>query len=136
MKKLIIAGCSLVASTVIAASQSTVTLAFSWLPDNTQMAGLSTNDYCTNIFVVFYSTKNVNQPTNQWPVVSFTPMINLLSQGAPGTIWTNQLTMDGNSRFYSLTMTNGNGGASPFSNVAPGLISPLAGVLYNPKVGP
>ena len=113
-----------------------VTLCFTWLPDNTQMAGLSTNDYCTNITVVFYSTVNVNIPTNNWPIIGSVPVTNLLSQGPVGTVWTNQSVSDGNSRFYAFTLTNNNGGAAPFSNLAPGLVSPTSGALLMPKVGP
>jgi hypothetical protein len=111
---------------------NTVTVNFKWVPDNTQMAGLSTNDYCTNITALVLSTVNVNQPTNQWPVVAILSVASLLSQGPPGTIWTNQLQMDGNARFYAIVMTNGNGGSSPFSNLAPGLTAPTAGTIPLP----
>ncbi len=113
-----------------------VTLYFSWLPDNSQMAGLSTNDYCTNITVVFYSTVNVNIPTNNWPIIGSVPVTSLLAQGPVGTVWTNRSQSDGNSRFYGFVMTNNNGGCSPFSNLAPGLVSPTSGTLLLPRVGP
>lgn len=113
-----------------------VTLFFSWLPDNTQMAGLSTNDYATNITVVFYSTKNVNIPTNNWPIIGSVSVNSLLSQGPVGSTWMWQMVSDGNSRFYGIVMTNNNGGASPFSNLAPGLVAPTTGTLLTPKVGP
>lgn len=113
---------------------STVFFSFKWLPDQTQMAGLSTNEYSTNITVTIVSTVNVATPTNQWPVVAAFPMSVFMTQGPPGTIWTNQLAMDGLSRFYAIVMTNGNGGSSPFSNLAPGLTAPVAGVLLPLKV--
>lgn len=122
-----------VAALVFAAPPpNTVTASFKWLPDNSQMAGLSTNDYCTNIVVTFLSTVNVNIPTNNWPTVLFTPITAFLSQGPPGTTWTQQLSMDGNARFYAIVMTNNNGGSSPFSNLAPGLTAPLAGQIVQP----
>lgn len=108
---------------------TTVLLSFKWLPDNTQMAGLSTNDYCTNITATFRSTTDVSLPTNLWPVVSFVPLTNFFNQGPLGSTWTNQIVIDGASRFWGVVMTNGNGGASPFSNLAPGLSAPAAGVL-------
>jgi len=111
---------------------TTVTIPMKWMPDPANMAGLSTNDYCTNIVALILSTTNVNQPTNQWPVVASVPVPNLLLQGQPGTIWNYTLQMDGQSRFYAIVMTNGNGGSSPFSNLAPGLTAPTAGTIPLP----
>ncbi len=111
---------------------TTATVSFKWLPDTNDMAGLSTNDYCTNITVVFYQTKNINQPTNQWPVVDSVPVPILLSQGMPGAVWSHQFPVDGKAAFYAIVMTNGNGGSSPFSNLAPGLTGPNAGVIILP----
>ena len=133
MKKLITLASVAIALTILAVNPPTqVTLQWTWLPDNTQMAGLSTNDYCTNITVLVLSTPNVTTPTNQWPVVASIPVTNLLSQGAPGSLWTLQITMDGLSRFYAIVNTNGNGGASPFSNLAPGLTAPAPGKIQLP----
>jgi len=133
MKTLIALAFVAIAVTVAAVNPPTqVILKWTWLPDNTQMAGLSTNDYCTNITVLVLSTPNVATPTNQWPVVASIPVTSLLPQGPPGSLWSFQLTMDGLSRFYALVNTNGNGGASPFSNLAPGLTPPTAGVIQLP----
>ena len=130
MKKIIAA---IIAIAAIAASgPSNVTIYFKWLPDNTQMAGLSTNDYCTNISALVLSTPNVAVPTNLWPVVATLPVSPLLSQGPPGTTWSTVLQMDGQSRFYAVVMTNQNGGTSPFSNLAPGLTPPAAGTIPQP----
>ena len=107
---------------------------FSYLPDTNDMAGLSTNAYITNLAAVIYSTKNINQPTNQWPIVAWTPLTPLLLQGPVGTIWTYSFPMDGKAAFYALVLTNLNGGASPFSNLAPGLTGPNAGTLLPLKL--
>jgi hypothetical protein len=136
MKRLLI-GLSAIALAIIihAAPPPTQAVAtFSFFPDTNDMAGLSTNDYITNITVVFFSTKNVNQPTNQWPVIASTPLTPLLLQGPVGTLWTYEFPMDGKSAFYALVMTNLNGGASPFSNLAPGLTGPNSGILFPLKL--
>ena len=113
-------------------SGNTVTINVKWLPDNTEMAGLSTNDYKTNISAVIYSTPNINQPTNQWPVIASSLLVSLVE--SPPGIYTYSFPMDGKSRFYAVVMTNGNGGTSPFSNLAPGLTGPNAGVLLPLKL--
>ncbi len=117
-----------------AAPPTTAVATFTWLPDTNDMAGLSTNAYVTNLTVLFYSTKNVNQPTNQWPIVAFTPLTPLLLQGPVGSLWTYSFPIDGKAAYYALTMTNLNGGASPFSNLAPGLTGPNTGTLLPLKL--
>ena len=134
MKRII--GLSVVALALIAihaASPPTQAVAkFNWLPDTNDMAGLSTNDYKTNISAVIYSTPNINQPTNQWPVIASSLLVSLVE--SPPGIYTYSFPMDGKSRFYAVVMTNGNGGTSPFSNLAPGLTGPNAGVLLPLKL--
>ena len=132
MKKIIAAIIAIAAVAIAAPGPNSVTIYFKWLPDNTQMAGLSTNDYCTNISALVLSTPNVAVPTNLWPVVATLPVSPLLSQGPPGTTWSTVLQMDGQSRFYAVVMTNQNGGTSPFSNLAPGLTPPAAGTIPQP----
>jgi hypothetical protein len=113
---------------------TTAVATFNFLPDTNDMAGLTTNAYITNITVLFYSTKNVNQPTNQWPIVAWTPLVSLLPQGPVGSWWVYSFPIDGKAAFYALTMTNGNGGASPFSNLAPGLTGPNTGTILPLKL--
>ncbi len=125
----------IVALRIWAAAPPTQAVAtFQWMPDPNDMAGLSTNDYCTNITTVIYSTQNVAIPTNLWPAIASVKVSTLLSQGPPGTLWTYQFPIDGKSRFYGFVMTNGNGGTSPFSNLAPGLTGPNAGTLQPLKL--
>ena len=134
MKRLLI-GLSAIALAIIihAAPPPTQAVAkFNWLPDTNDMAGLSTNDYKTNITAVIYSTPNINQPTNQWPVIASSLLVSLVE--SPPGIYTYSFPMDGKSRFYAVVMTNGNGGSSPFSNLAPGLTGPNAGVLLPLKL--
>ena len=137
MKRLLI-GLSAVAVALVvihaAPPPTSVVATFNWLPDTNDMAGLSTNAYVTNITVVFYSTKNINQPTNQWPIIASTPMTPLLLQGPVGSQWTYSFPIDGKAAFYAIVMTNLNGGASPFSNLAPGLTGPNAGTLLPLKL--
>ena len=115
MKRII--GLSVVALALIAihaASPPTQAVAkFNWLPDTNDMAGLSTNDYKTNISAVIYSTPNINQPTNQWPVIASSLLVSLVE--SPAGTYTYAFPMDGKSRFYAVVMTNGNGGTSPWS---------------------
>jgi hypothetical protein len=95
-------------------AQNTVTITTSLALDNTQMGGMSTNDYCTNLVLVIYSSKNITTPTNLWPVVQVTPCSQLLPQGLPPTPWTNALAIDNSTRFYSAQVTNYNNEAGPF----------------------
>lgn len=107
-----------------------VTLSFTWTPSQAEMAGLSTNDYATNIVFVILSTVNVTQPTNQWPQVAVLPAPQFLNQGPVGTLWTNQMPFDGASRFFALIVSNTTSTTTSFfSNLAPWFQSSLPGVL-------
>ncbi len=136
MKRIIIPvsiGLLLIVAHLWSAAPPTMAVAtFKWLPDTNDMAGLSTNDYKTNITAVIYSTPNINQPTNQWPVIASAMLLSLVE--SPPGIYTFAFPIDGKSRFYAVVMTNGNGGSSPFSNLAPGLTGPNAGTLLPLKL--
>lgn len=77
-----------------------------WYPDPAQMAGLSTNDYMTNIdSFVLYSTTNIAAPV-------WSPVTNL----PPAVGWsTNLVTAPLNSTFFTATTKTKKGSESPFS---------------------
>jgi len=117
------------ASTVFATE---VYESFSFVPNTNYMAGLSTNDYTTNLVVNILSTVNVNTPSNQWNIVVSTPMQQYLSQGPVGSTWTNLIVTDAKARFYTIQITNYNGVFSPFSVLAPALPAVEAGLIVQP----
>lgn len=95
---------------------NTCTLQFTMLVDPSGLMGLTASDYATNFNYVVVSSPNVTTPTNQWTVVAVVPVKPLLSQGPPGTWWTNQIPIDGANRFFIGQYTNiSNGGVGPFS---------------------
>jgi hypothetical protein len=102
-----------------AANTNTITLQMSLTLDSSTFGGLSTNDYLTNITILIYSSPDCTVPTNQWPIVAVYPASQFLNQGLPPVYWTNQLAVDGATRFYLMQSTNGNGAFGPFSRVVP-----------------
>ena len=94
---------------------NTATLAFNMVVDNTQMGGLSTNQYATNFNVVIVTSPDIRVPLALWTPISTVPVSQLLTQGSPPATWTNQVPVDGATRFFSIQYTNWvNGGTSPF----------------------
>lgn len=110
-------------------SAVTLQAIFKWAPDSNQLAGLTVADYMTNITFWVYGSTNVALPLTSWVFVTNWQGAPFLSQGPAGSWWTNSIGSDGNARFYTVLVKNNNGGASPFSNLAPWLTDPLTGFL-------
>ncbi len=107
-----------------------VSVVWKWSPNPADFGGLTTNDYYTNILFILYSSPNCTIPTNLWPVTTNWQASTFPS--TDGVNWTNSVNIDGATRFYMISVANGNGGASPFSSVAPWLPTPPPGT--NPRV--
>lgn len=103
---------------------------FYWPLDPTDLGGLSTNDYMTNIVFNLYSSTNVSAPVQTWPLLLSVPGQSYLPQGLPGSTWSNAINVDSYPRFYVLQVSNQNGGVSPFSQVAPWVPNPGQGRLW------
>lgn len=134
MKRLIILSTLLVCGWAHAAGANTnrVSLGFTWVPLVSDMAGLSTNEYLTNITFRVYSTTNVALPLANWTQLAEWPAVNFLSQGPCGALWISQVTVDGASRFYvarSFSSKASGDGLSPFSNTDFQLALPPSGTI-------
>jgi len=108
-------------------------VSFQWSPNAADFGGLSTNEYYTNIFVRLLGVTNCTIPTDLWPVTTQWQASTFPS--VDGVHWTNQVVNDGVTRFYLVSVANGNGGASPFSSVAPWVPVPPPGTspqILNP----
>lgn len=121
----------LAAGAVLADSFKTVS--FRWLPRPSELGGLSTNDLTTNYVFILFSSTNVTTPQSNWPAIATWPAEQFTNQGPAGSWWTNQLLIDESTRFYLLSISNRNGGASPFSSPAVWVPAPAAGTI---RVGP
>lgn len=107
-----------------------ITLGFTWKPSVQETAGLTMNDYSTNIVFVFLSTTDVTQPTNTWPAFATIAATSFTNQNPIGLLWTNQFVADGSSRFYAIVVSNvTSGGTSPFSNLAPWFQPSVPGII-------
>ncbi len=106
------------------------TVTFKWQANPADLGGMSLSDYYTNITFIVYSVTNCTIPTNLWPVVTNWQASTFPS--SDGVNWTNSITIDGSTRFYLISVANGNGGASPPSSVATWVPSPPVG--FQPRV--
>lgn len=130
MKYLAILFCCSAISLQAAPPAVSITLSFKWYPGQGELAGLSTNDYLTNIVFNLVSTPDVTMPTNQWPVFATWTATQFTNQGPAGSVWTNTITMADQSRFFAIVVSNiAVGAVSPFSNLAPWFQPPIPGVL-------
>lgn len=96
------------------ATNGPIKIVINWMPDPAYMAGLSTNDFMTNIAsFVIYSTTNISFPV-------WTPYTNV----PPAIGWsTNLVNNPGVSTFFAATVKTTKGNESFFS---PNDIWPLA----------
>jgi hypothetical protein len=122
---------TLCASAFCASAQTTnLNVLWKWSPDLASLGGLSTNDYMTNLVFTLYSSTNATVPLTNWIVVTNWPAVPFLAQGPPGTMWTNRIAWDQQTRFYVMKAKEVLGGEeSPFSNQAMKLAPLLPGVL-------
>lgn len=119
MKKLLLF--PLLCLSLCAAPISTnVTFYFHW-PGPSDFAGMTTNDYMTNIMFYIYSTTNTANPVTTWPLYSTWQGTMFLVQGPIGSQWTNTIPVDfTGARFFSMRAYSpraAGGGYSPFSAV-------------------
>jgi hypothetical protein len=127
MKKTLAAigiGLSLCSAPIQAAppnSTNTVTAVLTMIVDPSVLGGMNSSQYASMFSAVLISSPDITVPTNLWPVHVIIPVTNLLSQGLPGTAWTNPIVTDGATRFFLSAYTNVvNGGPlGPFSPAAP-----------------
>lgn len=94
--------------------QSAVTVTWTWQPTPEEMGGLSTNDYCTNVWFQLLSCTNVTMPMTNWTIV-----LDNIPSAPWKTQYVAQVGLPSNSgpQFYAgrtLTVRD----KSPFSNVA------------------
>lgn len=96
-----------------------VTFYFHWFGPQ-DYAGLTTNDFFSQVTFRVYSSTNVSLPMNQWPLYATWAGLPFLNQGPVGTQWTNQIAVTFTSaRFFAFTVFHPKaaGGESPFSNL-------------------
>jgi hypothetical protein len=97
--------------------------------DPAVMGGMTTNDYLTNYSIRIFTQTNITiPPTNYILYTNYVPNI-FLSQGPPGTVWSNTVPTPTNTCFFISQCTNvSNGGAGPFSHPFPFLpVGPSGG---------
>jgi hypothetical protein len=108
-----------------------ITFSWTWKPDPNDLGGLSTSDYYTNITFNLWTSTNVTTPTANWVLATNWPASPLTVDSAGN--WTASANLDGQTRFYLLTVNALGGGQSPFSNLASWVAKPPPGLLKSVK---
>lgn len=133
MKKTILTSSLLIGLSLFGGSPAPQPLSFTWQwnPNPADLGGLSTNDYLTNISFTLWTTTNVTLPVTSWSSATNWQASSTPNDGTGN--WTGVATIDGQTRFYLLTVNALGGGQSPFSNQANWVAKPLAGLLKSVK---